>query len=897
MIRHPNGGAAATEEARLAPATLPWTDREALPRDRRAAAPSPRSEKDSDILRALARRINPRDAGAHNNLGVVFYNKGLYDEAATHFETALELDPGMVVAERNLHIAYFGTGHFERMVSLLRDRIAADPEDHDLRLRLARALYHGGDAAAAIAELDSIIEHGRAGAGTYQWKARAELRRGRDEAAHAALREAAALEPRSARVQLQIGEILFHRGLMLDARKALEQAVELDPALGEAYHLLAYVYGDIGEEEAATKASERANTLNPALARTEPNLSLDSHSPARYEELVGERGARPVSAESGALAHYNLGLAFRHKALFDEALREFRLALEHGEDRMLVQQAHAEMLLLKGAPEEAASIYETLVEQEVASPKLWNELGVALHQLGRIDVAMDAYRRALELEPRYALAWNNLGVAQQHTGDAAAASASLRQALELERAVADVACNLALLLHRAGRLREADEMFRRALDDDPDSGPAWTGLGMVLLELGRADEARGVLMTALEIDPDAAAARYHLAFALSALGDYQGALRETRRALDQNPIIPPPQFRLLIDVQFEETSVPAPDLDLSDVVSDEPPDRFEFEADALAAVFDAPPPPAAAQTERARTLLAAASTALERGQLDEAYAAAQRALSAGAARTEVMLLQGEVLLRRGLPGEAVERFENVLHAIASGQDTGDGDGLLRQALFGAARALFGLDRMQAAIDAAERLCALMPGDVEALLTLGQALARVEDYARAVIALEEARRHAPDHVSLLTELGRVYLDSGDAESGEAALRRALSVSDGAVAARTALGRLLWAQGRLEEAAAEFRSALDLLPSYGEAALTLAALEAEQGRPNHAVIVLVDLLVLDPYHIGALLRLAGLLEEMGRSAEARVAYRRVLRIEATNVEALAAVERLSELALVE
>ena len=50
---------------------------------------------------------------------------------------------------------------------------------------------------------------------------------------------------------------------------------------------------------------------------------------ARYEELIGEHlQQRPSVLEGGALAHYNLGLAFRQKALYDEALRELAVGAE-----------------------------------------------------------------------------------------------------------------------------------------------------------------------------------------------------------------------------------------------------------------------------------------------------------------------------------------------------------------------------------------------------------------------------------------------------------------------------------------------------------------------------------------------------------------------------------------
>jgi tetratricopeptide (TPR) repeat protein len=220
-----------------------------------------------------------------------------------------------------------------------------------------------------------------------------------------------------------IGEALYQRGLSVEATAPLERAIRLDPELADAYHLLAFVYGDRGDTEQANEMAERAARLNPTYNRAEAGLSLDSYSTARYQELIGGRGHEPGVAEGGELAHYNLGLAFRQKALYDEALREFRLAKERGEDAFLVQQAQAEMLLLRGGSGEALELYQELIAHEPSSPKLWNELGVARHQAGELDAAGDAYRRALEIDEHYALAWNNLAVVRHHEGRADAEDA------------------------------------------------------------------------------------------------------------------------------------------------------------------------------------------------------------------------------------------------------------------------------------------------------------------------------------------------------------------------------------------------------------------------------------------------------------------------------------------
>lgn len=227
-----------------APKSIPWNDRD----DPQAvqppamAAPQPRSVRDVEILRSLAKRINPHDAGAHNNLGVVYYNKSLYAEAITHFEKALELDPRMQVAERNLQIAYFHTGYFEKLVADLRERLKHVPDDYEAHDKLARAYYYGGDHATAIEEWRKAASVHQ-DFGTRLRLARAEQQRGDLEAAHIEIQHALTLEPRNARAHLMRGEILYQSGQTMEAKDSLETAVGIDTSLAEAYHLLAFIYG------------------------------------------------------------------------------------------------------------------------------------------------------------------------------------------------------------------------------------------------------------------------------------------------------------------------------------------------------------------------------------------------------------------------------------------------------------------------------------------------------------------------------------------------------------------------------------------------------------------------------------------------------------------------------
>jgi cellulose synthase operon protein C len=115
------------------------------------------SERDLTVLRSFAQRINPSDAGAHNNLGVLYYQKGLIDEAIAEFARALELDSKMQVAQTNLEIAYRDSGHYERRIADLREKARRQPDDRAARWELGRAYASLGRHEEAVVEFEALL--------------------------------------------------------------------------------------------------------------------------------------------------------------------------------------------------------------------------------------------------------------------------------------------------------------------------------------------------------------------------------------------------------------------------------------------------------------------------------------------------------------------------------------------------------------------------------------------------------------------------------------------------------------------------------------------------------------------------------------------------------------------
>src|SRR3954467_3171551 len=112
-----------------------------------ARPPAAANGGELDILRSFARRIDPSDAGAYNNLGVLYFRKGLTDEAMVAFSRAIALDERMGVARRNLEIAYGESGILESRLQELEERLRANPQDLE-------ALVQAGIAEKTAGRLD-----------------------------------------------------------------------------------------------------------------------------------------------------------------------------------------------------------------------------------------------------------------------------------------------------------------------------------------------------------------------------------------------------------------------------------------------------------------------------------------------------------------------------------------------------------------------------------------------------------------------------------------------------------------------------------------------------------------------------------------------------------------------
>ncbi len=191
-----------------------------------------------------------------------------------------------------------------------------------------------------------------------------------------------------------------------------------------------------------------------------------------------------------------------------------------------------------GQLEEAAVLYQTVLERDNTNASVLNLLGVLHHQKGDDVRAVELIGRALAIRPNMPVVHANLAEAYRGVGQMERAVGSCRLALKLWPDCPEALCNLGLSFQLMGRCEEAVAQFRRALEVRPNLAPVHNNLGIVLRELSQLDEALEHFRRAVELDPAFAPALTNLGQMLLDRGLAEEALPYCQEAVRLQPDLP-----------------------------------------------------------------------------------------------------------------------------------------------------------------------------------------------------------------------------------------------------------------------------------------------------------------------------------------------------------------------
>jgi tetratricopeptide (TPR) repeat protein len=195
----------------------------------------------------------------------------------------------------------------------------------------------------------------------------------------------------------------------------------------------------------------------------------------------------------------------------------------------------AEVHRASGQLEEAVARGCDAIRLGMTEPSVRNNLGLALHVLGRHTEAAGAFLAVLESHPTDALAHTNLGASLQALGDLDRALEHMKRAVELAPQLAPARNNLGQFLLELGRPDEALSHCLAAIALQPDMAEAHHSLGNVYRALDHFGEARWCYDAAYRKNPAMSQACVSLALTLQQEGRWDEAMSWFRRAHTAQP--------------------------------------------------------------------------------------------------------------------------------------------------------------------------------------------------------------------------------------------------------------------------------------------------------------------------------------------------------------------------
>ncbi len=158
-------------------------------------------------------------------------------------------------------------------------------------------------------------------------------------------------------------------------------------------------------------------------------------------------------------------------------------------------------------------LWSSIIEKGSEKAMAYNNRGEAFERMGRMDEAVEDYRKAVAIAPNATVSYYHLGEAFMRKGQYDEAIKEYKRVVSLDPNFTAAYFNLGVAYASKGLRDEAIMYYKAALKLKPDYTEAHFNLGVIYLGLGLAKEAKNEFEGALRTDPSLAEARLFLEYA------------------------------------------------------------------------------------------------------------------------------------------------------------------------------------------------------------------------------------------------------------------------------------------------------------------------------------------------------------------------------------------------
>lgn len=428
-----------------------------------------------------------------------YFAAGEYEKAEIDYKNVLQLGPVDPDAISHLAIIYFNQGRSGMYASYLAKAHELQPDNLDVRVKLATVDNSIGKFADARTQAQFVLAQRPNDAEAVMVLANT----ARQPAEFDEVRQLLEKLPsaNTAPVLAAEASLYLRQAKFAEAESLLTRAQTLQPKSSEVAMGFGALYGGKNDFAAAEKAFANASAWAPPR----------SSAPIRYAEVSLRLGkadqAKRIMAETTSKfpdflpAWLLLAQMAENEKKPDDCLSDVAkvLALDevHHDAWMMSVRAH----LAKGEVDEALSELTRLQKTFPKSPILLYELGVAYTAKGERESAIAALNQSLAITPDATGASELLAGIYLRSGSPGLAVKLLAALAQRHRELAQVRLLLAQALRAQGNLGGALSVYEQMEKDFRANPQLGYYEGLIYIEQKKNDEARRSFTKALAIDP------------------------------------------------------------------------------------------------------------------------------------------------------------------------------------------------------------------------------------------------------------------------------------------------------------------------------------------------------------------------------------------------------------